>query len=312
MDETVAAYIAENIELFDCDVQLIHSHNNMSCFFSGQDQATLREEGNDRNCFVSLIVNNEGTYCAAVTRKLQLTKKITVQTSGVSYEFFGEGKKALTAGVPPVEETSEEAAIQYFMLDVEREIVENPLEYLDYRFNEIERKKEENKAVPAKNFKIDSPAETDDEFFDWLHANRKSPEVSSPALFDKDTMEELVDTSKWQPDPTIIHHLVCQLVTSSLIVNKDIDLKQWITRHMEKKYDEIFGSAATFEFGNWAESYIEFILNHYSDENISESVYDDLDAFQGKVAEALIDELSEYPSNGYMDCYSDILMRYTN
>lgn len=30
MDETVAAYIAENIELFDCDVQLIHSHNNMA------------------------------------------------------------------------------------------------------------------------------------------------------------------------------------------------------------------------------------------------------------------------------------------
>jgi hypothetical protein len=309
MDETVAAYIAENIELFDCDVQLIHSHNNMSCFFSGQDQATLREEGNDRNCFVSLIVNNAGTYCAAVTRKLQLTKKITVQTSGVSYEFFGEGKKALTAGVPPIEETSEEAVIQYFMLDVEREIVENPLEYLDYRFNEIERKKEESKAVPAKNFKIDSPAESDDEFFDWLHSNRKNTVVDSPALFDKDTMEELVDTSKWQPDPTIIHYLAAQLLTTSLIVNPDIDLKQWVTRHMKKKYDEIF-SRNDEEFMGWSDSFVEFIVNHYNDTEVPAEVYDDWDTYQGKVAEALMDEISSYPSNKYIDGYIDVLNRY--
>ena len=309
MDETVAAYIAENIELFDCDVQLVHSHNQMQCWFSGQDQATLREEGNDRNCFVSLIVNNAGTYCAAVTRKLQLTKKITVQTSGVSYEFFGEGKKALTAGVPPIEETSEETVIQYFMLDVEREIVENPLEYLDYRFNEIERKKEESKPVPAKNFKIDSPAESDDEFFEWLHSNRKNTVVDSPTLFDKDTMEELVDTSKWQPDPTIIHYLAAQLLTTSLIVNPDIDLKQWVTRHMKKKYDEIF-SEGDEEFMGWSDSFVEFIVNHYNDTEVPAEVYDDWDAYHGKVAEALMNEISSYPSNKYIDGYIDVLNRY--
>ena len=30
MDETVSAYIADNLELFNCDCQLIHSHNNMA------------------------------------------------------------------------------------------------------------------------------------------------------------------------------------------------------------------------------------------------------------------------------------------
>ena len=30
MDETVAGYIADNIELFDCDINLIHSHNRMA------------------------------------------------------------------------------------------------------------------------------------------------------------------------------------------------------------------------------------------------------------------------------------------
>ena len=30
MDETVAGYMAENIELFDCNIGLLHSHNSMA------------------------------------------------------------------------------------------------------------------------------------------------------------------------------------------------------------------------------------------------------------------------------------------
>jgi hypothetical protein len=305
MDETVSAYIAENIELFDCDVQLIHSHNQMSCFFSGQDQATLREEGNDRNCFVSLIVNNAGTYCAAVTRKLQLTKKVTVETSGISYEFFGEGKKALTSSASPVENVSEETAIQYFMLDVEVEKVENPLDYLDTRFDEIEAKKKA--AVPPKvNQKTEKlpylANPVNEDFFDWIHKDKPAAESPKQAsLWDKDEMDEMIDVSGWNPDPTIIHHLCCQMVTSSLIVSFDIDLKQWIVRYMDKKYKEIFEDMEEFE--RWADSMIEFILNHYNDPDVPAQLYDDWDYYMAKVAGAIINELSEYPSNEYIDEY---------
>lgn len=34
MTEDVAAYMAENLELFDCDLQLIHSHHNMGKLFA--------------------------------------------------------------------------------------------------------------------------------------------------------------------------------------------------------------------------------------------------------------------------------------
>ena len=306
MDETVSAYIAENMELFDCDVQLVHSHNKMSAFFSGQDQATLREEGNDRNCFVSLIVNNAGTYCAAVTRKLQLTKKVTVETSGVSYEFFGEGKKALTTGTSPVENVSEETVIQYFMLDVEREIVDNPLEYLDYRFNEIERKKEEKKSsLPKPALKIERPVDNDQEFFEWLHSqNEKKEEIKEGTLFTEKEMEE----TEWHPNPTIIHYLCCQLLTSSLIVNKDIDLKQWVIKHMAKKYEEIFDDFD--EFDRWAESMVEFILNHYNDPETPSEVYNDWDSYLAKIANAIIIELQEFPYNTYLDGYIQILERF--
>ena len=92
MDETVSSYMADNIELFECDCQLIHSHNTMAAFFSGQDQSTLREEGNERNCFISLIVNNAGSYVAAITRKIQTKNEVTIKSLGSSYEFFGEGE----------------------------------------------------------------------------------------------------------------------------------------------------------------------------------------------------------------------------
>ena len=298
----------------------ILSHHSMGAFFSGQDTKTLNIEGNDTNCFVSLIVDTKGTYVAAITRKLQLTKKVTIQTSGLSYEFFGDGKKTLTGGTSPVENTSEETVIQYFMLDVEREVVENPLEYLDYRFNEIEKKKEASKPVyPQKSIAIESPIDKDEEFYSWIHSERKkSAEAKEaqysapeePTLFDKQTMEELIDQDKWEPDSIIIHHLVCQLLTCSLIVNKDIDLKQWVKVHMKKKYDEIFGSCNSEEYDRWADAYVEFIVYHYNDENVPADVYDDFDAYLAKVAAAIIDDVQTYPDNEYSDLYIEKLNNY--
>lgn len=325
MDASVVAYIADNIDLFGCEMGLVHSHHSMGAFISGTDANTLASEGNDTNCFVSLVVDTRGTYVAAITRKVHKRKEVITKVYGSTYEFFGDGERILDrGGGDGIRTDASETVIEYFMLDVQREETNNPFDYLDARFEEIEAKKKPanmpivsvGNTIPtpkwntdgslSKGNDFDKDAE-DKDFYDWIHQNRKTEQ---PTLFTNEEMGD-IDITKWQPDPTIIHHLVCQLVTSSLIVNKDIDLKQWITRHMEKKYDEIFGSAASFEFCNWAESYVEFILNHYSDENIPD-VANDWDAFQGRLAEALIDELSEYPSNGYMDCYSDILMRYTN
>lgn len=306
MTEDVTSYIASNIELFDCETGLIHSHHSLGAFISGQDSKTLQVEGNDTNCFVSLIVDTKGTYVAAITRKLQLTKKVTVETSGISYEFFGEGKKALTIGASPVKNVSEETAIQYFMLDVEVEKVENPLDYLDTRFDEIETKKKAAAPRIAKetpSFMLQQkPVDEDEAFFDWIHKDKPAVESTKQAsLWDKDEMDEMIDVSVWNPDPTIIHHLCCQMVTSSLIVNSDIDLKQWIVRHMEKKYKEIFEDMEEFE--RWADSMIEFILNHYNDPDVPAQLYDDWDYYMAKIAGAIIDELSEYPSNKYIDEY---------
>lgn len=304
MNEDVAAYMADNIDLFECETGLIHSHHSLGAFFSGQDTHTLQAEGNDTNCFVSLIVDTKGTYVAAITRKLQLTKKVTIQTSGVSYEFFGEGKKVIANGVPSEETTSVEEVIQYFMLDVEREVVDNPLAYLDYRFNEIERKKEAAKPIPV-SIKSETPIDQDEEFFTWLRSNKKKEEPKQATLFDDETMDGLIDTSKWQPDPTIIHQLAAIMITSSLFTTLDSSLEKWISKSMVQRYDEIFEDFD--EFDRWADSMVEFIVNHYNDPDTPAEVYDDFDTYMAKIAEALVDELKTYPSNKYIEHYKELL-----
>ena len=311
-DETIARYIADNIELFNCDMGLIHSHNQMPTFFSGTDTATLQSEGNDTNCFVSLIVNNAGTYCAAITRKMQRKTKIVTKSLGTFYEFFGEG--GVRTDEDPMSKSTKvvnSEVIEYFMLDVEREVVDNPLGYLDDRFSEIEKQKEANK-LPV-SFK--NTPDRDEEFFDWIHSSRKTSAeakealYSKPTLFSKEEMDEMIDANEWVPDKDTIHHMAAQLITCSLIINKDIDLKQWITRHMVKKYAEIFVDFNDFEY--WADNITEFMISHTYDfyDAPSEVLVDD-ETFQSKIAEALIEELEEYPSNNYIAHYINLLNNY--
>lgn len=64
-----------------CDFGLIHSHHNMKAFFSGTDSAELNATGKTRDVYVSLIVNNEGSYVAKVTRRVQKKANVEWQVS---------------------------------------------------------------------------------------------------------------------------------------------------------------------------------------------------------------------------------------
>jgi hypothetical protein len=48
---------------------LIHSHNSMAAFFSSTDEATIVRLGTNTNHFISLIVNNAGSYVAKMSNK---------------------------------------------------------------------------------------------------------------------------------------------------------------------------------------------------------------------------------------------------
>ena len=283
-------------------------------FFSGQDKTTLRVEGNDTNCFVSLIVDTGGTYQAAITRKLQMKKTVKISTSDVSYEFFGDGRKTLSKGIEHTENTTDEAVIQYFMLDIEKEEVINPLSYLDKRFDEIEKRKSQSKRISS-NIKYDLPwngnkISENTTFRDWLNSP-KDPEPKQQSLFDEKTMKEMEIERPVTFDPSAIHDCIVKMITCSFIIDSSkFDLKQWITRHMKSKYEEIFTLPGSFE--SWNDFIVEWLIENYLDESLTTEDYE-VEEFQSLVAQAMYDELFEYSGqNSFIDDYLDTLMRWTD
>ena len=211
--------------------------------------------------------------------------------------------------------------IQYFMLDIEKEEVPNHLEWLDTRFDEIQKKKNESKKIytPTVNKSSwEDGINMDEDFYGWMHKKDTSKEEqpnlkvkNTPkelTVWDEETMKEL-EAPMYVPDPTKIHAMVTKLVLCSLIMDpKKTDLKQWIIRHMEKKYKELFTQALSFD--NWSEFAIEYLFDEYTDPEAPTEFYLDSTELYALLAEAMIDELGEYPSNDYIEQYINVLNRY--
>ena len=61
-------YAVEN-NLLDCGFGTIHSHNMMNVFFSGTDEEELEITAQEREHYLSIIVNNRGDIKARITTK---------------------------------------------------------------------------------------------------------------------------------------------------------------------------------------------------------------------------------------------------
>lgn len=322
MSEDVASYMANNIELFDCDTALIHSHHSMGAFFSGQDIKMLQQEGNDTNCFVSLVVDTKGTYVAMITRKVKTESEVTIKNLNKSYEFFGEGIKQISHNDTITKVITKEV-IEYFDLDVERHKVFNDLDYLDSRFDEIIQKKNNNKTksdtnIPWNNGKIKESYQSP--LFDYKYENEQLK--PSKINVSDGELDKLMDIGfKWTPDPKKIHAAVVHMLTCSLIANPDkIDLKQWVTKHLVNVYKKIFGANSILDtksninnaFTEWKDFIIQFTLDYFDYSDVSEQILSNYGMVENYVIKAILDELYEYTNIPYVQEYYDALMGYYN
>lgn len=89
-------YQVEN-NLIDCIQGLIHSHCSFNTFFSGIDANTLDDLGHDMPHFLSLIVNNTGTYCAKITRRIPVSNHY-ITFNGKEEEY--EGNEVIIQSFP--------------------------------------------------------------------------------------------------------------------------------------------------------------------------------------------------------------------
>ena len=318
MNPDVISYMCENPELLDCQMGLIHSHNNMSTFFSGTDTATLKEEGRDRNNFVSLIVNNAGTYTAAITRRVK-SKQVK---ESVFYEFFGDSEKQDTK-----EYVSDVDEIEWFYLKIEKEGENYSFPDMAARLEEIKQAKAE-KAEKAK--KAQTPTYQGDykpviaNFYgtkagpaNLVKKEANKPKVVQPTLFDDADdlpFEEGYDIPYGQVsfDKVALKSLVLQLITGSIIISNDskIDISKW-AKSMPTLYEKRFGKGKVGmnNFKIWAETYAEYLTWYITDEKLEELGFDNTEIC-AICAHDMIEELTKLPENDYIKGYIDALQKY--
>lgn len=341
MSPEVIAYMAENPELLDCQMGLIHSHAGMQTFFSGTDTATLKEEGRDRNHFVSLIVNNAGIYTAAITRRVR-----TVQESFV-YPTFNEGE------IKSQRDCTDSEYLEYFNLDIEFEGEHQSFEELDARLEEIKKAKKA-KIVEKVSEVSQSPyyqryglyggfEEEPSSLFPSYReeipvintggpANQiNSPENAVKKTAGKDILQEQDNTRQTQAEkddspfeefpigeyhlnPLTIKSLTLQLITGSVILPNEsrIDAVKWV-KGMPSLYRKRFGEGkkGMEKFRVWAEGYIEFLCWYIEDESLEEIDEEwGGQALPAICAYDLLTELNKLPENEYIEVYKEILESY--
>ena len=125
----------------------IKSHNVMKAFFSGTDTNTLLEEGTDRNHFVSLIVNNEGSYVAAVTRRIKQEVHAVahiVYTTKTHYNSWDDIDIPLSDNETVEKDKEETKTIEYvewYDLNITKEAADNDFNEIDNRLSAIKEAK---------------------------------------------------------------------------------------------------------------------------------------------------------------------------
>lgn len=283
-------------------------------FFSGTDTGTLCEEGNDMNHFVSLIVNNEGKYTAAVTRKVTSVQMIH---EDYSYNTWGGGK---IEGKDIFEDTEE--YIEYFYLDIEKNSSNFETEMFE-RIKEIRDSKKKFKPqlnnsnqvynkgtyVPVGKYgnPINKPKVED--YSVKVPAgkiNTIPPVYKQTELPFEDS--ELYPYGTVNANKKVVDSLVRQIVTSSIIIpnESNIDVKKWAL-NMNKVYSKRFKDIEGFE--PFAVNYIDYLINE-TDPLIDPNITSDATELAALLAFDVREELSKLPESKWLTLYIKLLDDY--
>ena len=249
----------------------------MNTFFSGTDLSTLKEEGKDRNHFLSLIVNNKGTYSAKITRKIQYHKKGVYQ---YSYRSFGD---ELITKEKELDQQEEE--IQDFTLL----IIRPDYEEVDLDIKEIQE---------AKKQKV----------------NTYSPILIPTVSFPKEQCLPFVETSipeegpvfaKDPEDTAFAKEMLRGLLTLSLDTTDNFTPLDVLAKEYEDLCEQTFTTFQQFEL--FVDYYIDYILDVYTDLSLAQKEYDST-----PLLKELLSLLKKFPSNKYLDCCKTLISEYLN
>jgi len=118
-------------EIYTWKRGLIHSHNNMSVFFSGTDNDELISEAKDFSQYFSLICNNKLEFCAKVAQ----SGEATVKEEKVDVIGQDTSKKRTKIGETTVEHT--EYIVNVFETEIEQREVSFSKDTVFHKFQEL-------------------------------------------------------------------------------------------------------------------------------------------------------------------------------
>lgn len=301
MNPSVASYMLDH-DLIDCYQGHIHSHHNMSTFFSGTDTQELKDSGIDTNHFVSLIVNNIGKYTAGITKKVN--SKRTVKET-FTYNSFNDvevtGEK---------EYTTEDSYLEWYNLDIEIQgKINNFEEEVLNRIKEIrEEKNKRTLANPSSNANFVrenysnipiNKAQTS-----FITNTSRGNQIQKELPFEK---EDPIPYGSVKIDKNLVMSIVRQLITCSAVIpsNSTIDIDKW-SKAIPKLYADRFGNIKIFK--EFAEPYVDFLISYIDEEYIP----DDMGPTEISciLAYEVQTVLRTMPKNIWIDTYIEILDDY--
>lgn len=271
-DATIIGFMVDN-DLMDCELGLVHSHNIMATNFSGEDLNTLKVDGAERNNFVSLIVNNAGTYTAKITSKE--TCKATIKRL-ITTPFFS------TSTSREESEETEYTIVYHYPLTIE--IQQHKYEDLDARFEELKAtagKFEPNERSAwnkASKFTLNNQDKEDTSLINIPSLNSvdtpkdKSTQLSLDDSWGENVFEDLDEFVNTNKD--IIDSTIAQLLSGSITATKIPDDKNGIYKTLSDRFNIrcLNKKELSYVISNHVTNVIESMIDHIEDSTIPDDI----------------------------------------
>lgn len=297
----ICNYMIEH-DLLECQQGLMHSHDQMSTFFSGTDLGTLQEEGSDMNNFLSLIVNNAGQYTAAITRKV---KHIPHVTEVLEYEFFGE--ETINIGNDEYD-AIESYEIEYFFLNIEKPTVNIGYTDLFNRIEEISKDKTKITNIsrePRSNLIVEPTLKATPLY---KETNIPFSKANTAVQAGVDT-DESIDYNKYKFNETDLNNIVKQLLIGSPIFTPK-DLNEWVQK-MPTVFSKRFGEGQKDleNYRAFIGYFVEFLVTEAFDDNLAEEGYLE-DSQMAICAYGVLQKLHTFKTNPFIEVIEDEVERF--
>ena len=235
-------------------------------FFSQTDVVALKEDGNDRNHALSLVVDNRGKYVARITRKINKETQVhqAVETNTTSYyDTFNSKRVSLEDNIHSTKTNDfveKEIIIEYFNMEINKATVEDRFEELATRLRNLSTKTTTKKVFDKTNY--------EGNLYRW-YADYKDDDRTYEVPKKESKPVRLKNTDN------VIRNLAIQLVTGSVLVGtNNFDMVKWLSK-IDTYYATRFKNPKDYEV--WMDTIMSYLFIDNAEAQIDDKELKDID-----------------------------------